>query len=67
MISDHDPFAQSLWGAPYGWNGSYVDNTAVFHVMNAVFANTPSPPTNLPQPKSAADEKASPQPKISIQ
>jgi len=35
----HDAFAQSLWGGPYGWGGNYVDNTAVFHVMNAVFAH----------------------------
>ncbi len=34
----HDAFAQSLWGEPYGWDGNYVDNTAVFHVMNAAFA-----------------------------
>jgi alkaline phosphatase len=26
--------AAELWGAPYGWNGAFVDNTAVFHVMN---------------------------------
>jgi alkaline phosphatase len=35
----HDAFAKSLWGKPYGWAGNYVDNTAVFHVMSAVFAN----------------------------
>ncbi|WBQ14242.1 alkaline phosphatase [Hyphomonadaceae bacterium BL14] len=35
----HDAFAQELWGEPYGWDGNYVDNTAVFHVMNAVLAN----------------------------
>ena len=35
----HDPFAQELWGEAYGWDGSYVDNTHVFHVMNAVLAN----------------------------
>ena len=35
----HDAFAQELWGEPYGWDGDYVDNTAVFHVMNAVLAN----------------------------
>jgi alkaline phosphatase len=32
----HDAFAEKLWGAPYGWKGNYVDNTAVFHVMKAV-------------------------------
>ena len=26
--------AKVLWGDPYGWDGDYVDNTAVFHVMN---------------------------------
>ena len=26
--------AASLWGEPYGWGGSFVDNTAVFHVMD---------------------------------
>jgi alkaline phosphatase len=35
----HDTFARTLWCEPYGWAGNYVDNTAVFHVMNAVFAN----------------------------
>ncbi|WP_199200433.1 alkaline phosphatase [Alkalicaulis satelles] len=35
----HDDFAATLWGEPYGWDGNYVDNTAVFHVMNAVFAS----------------------------
>ena len=35
----HDAFARTLWGEPYGWAGNYVDNTAVFHVMNTVFAN----------------------------
>ena len=27
--------AEKLWGEPYGWNGDFVDNTAVFHVMDA--------------------------------
>ncbi|MEM0986240.1 MAG: alkaline phosphatase [Pseudomonadota bacterium] len=27
--------AGALWGEPYGWTGDYVDNTAVFHVMEA--------------------------------
>ncbi|MEM8553071.1 MAG: alkaline phosphatase [Pseudomonadota bacterium] len=26
--------AKRLWGEQYGWDGSYVDNTAVFHVMD---------------------------------
>jgi len=32
----HDPVAHRLWAEPYGWDGHYVDNTAVFHVMDAV-------------------------------
>ena len=27
--------ARDLWGEAYGWTGQYVDNTAVFEVMNA--------------------------------
>lgn len=30
--------AAKLWGQPYGWKGAFVDNTAVFQVMNRVFA-----------------------------
>ncbi len=30
-----DRRAAGLWGAPYGWNGDYVDNTVVFEVMEA--------------------------------
>ena len=30
--------AAELWGELYGWNGHFIDNTAVFHVMNEVFA-----------------------------
>ncbi|MEM9248010.1 MAG: alkaline phosphatase [Pseudomonadota bacterium] len=30
--------AAKLWGAQYDWSGDYVDNTAVFHVMNEAFA-----------------------------
>ncbi|MEM8569858.1 MAG: alkaline phosphatase [Pseudomonadota bacterium] len=30
--------AQKLWGEQYGWDGSYVDNTSVFHVMNEALA-----------------------------
>ncbi len=33
-----DQMAARLWGEPYGWNGAFVDNTAVFHVMNDAFA-----------------------------
>ncbi len=30
--------AAELWGEPYGWNGAYIDNAALFHIMNEVFA-----------------------------
>ncbi|KZN68249.1 hypothetical protein N473_07435 [Pseudoalteromonas luteoviolacea CPMOR-1] len=30
-----DPKAAELWGEHYKWNGSYVDNTSVFQVMEA--------------------------------
>lgn len=30
--------AAELWGRQYDWDGDYVDNTAVFHVMNQAFA-----------------------------
>ncbi|NGP53126.1 alkaline phosphatase [Thioalkalivibrio sp. XN8] len=30
--------AAALWGEPYGWDGGYVDNTAVFHVMREALA-----------------------------
>jgi alkaline phosphatase len=33
-----DMKAADLWGEQYDWDGDYVDNTAVFHVMNDVFA-----------------------------
>ena len=33
-----DLTAAELWGKPYGWDGSFIDNTAVFHVMKEVFA-----------------------------
>ncbi len=33
-----DLTAAELWGEPYGWDGAFVDNTAVFHVMNEVLA-----------------------------
>ena len=34
--------AADLWGAPYDWNGAFVDNTAVFHVMNAALSAEPA-------------------------
>ena len=30
--------AAELWGDTYGWDGHFIDNTTVFHVMNEVFA-----------------------------
>ena len=38
QFASTDQGAARLWGQPYGWDGSIVDNTAVFHVMNRVFA-----------------------------
>jgi alkaline phosphatase len=38
QFASTDQGATRLWGQPYGWNGAIVDNTAVFHVMNRVFA-----------------------------
>lgn len=31
--------AARLWGEQYGWDGAYVDNTAVFHVMNEALSS----------------------------
>lgn len=31
--------AAQLWGANYGWNGNYVDNTTVFEVMKEAILN----------------------------
>ena len=36
--------ASALWGEPYGWDGQFVDNTAVFHVMHAAITG------DLPEP-----------------
>ncbi|MEO0549186.1 MAG: alkaline phosphatase [Pseudomonadota bacterium] len=33
-----DLAAAELWGEPYGWTGNFVENTAVFHVMNAALS-----------------------------
>lgn len=47
-VTRHDGFAAGLWGrgAPYAWNGDYVENTAVFHVMQAALGV----PAALPSP-----------------
>ena len=34
-----DVKAGEIWGDVYGWSGEFVDNTAVFHVMNDAFSN----------------------------
>lgn len=39
-LSLRDERARALWGEAYGWDGGYVDNTAVFSVMNAIVAGT---------------------------
>lgn len=41
-----DRGAARLWGEPYDWNGDYIDNTAVFHIMNQVFAADQSSRSN---------------------
>lgn len=33
-----DVKAGEIWGDVYGWSGEFVDNTAVFHVMNEAFS-----------------------------
>ncbi|MEM7779547.1 MAG: alkaline phosphatase [Pseudomonadota bacterium] len=33
QFTRRDVRAAQLWGAPYGWNGDFVDNTSVFAVM----------------------------------
>lgn len=45
-----DLTAADLWGEHYGWNGDFVDNTAVFYVMNEVFS------TNTRQEMATASE-----------
>ncbi|MEM9430297.1 MAG: alkaline phosphatase [Pseudomonadota bacterium] len=34
QFTETDLKAASLWGEQYGWDGTFVDNTSVFHVMN---------------------------------
>ncbi len=36
QFANTDLTAAQLWGEPYGWDGSFIDNTAVFHVMDEV-------------------------------
>jgi alkaline phosphatase len=38
QFTQTDLRAADLWGAQYDWDGDYVDNTAVFHVMNEAMA-----------------------------
>lgn len=37
-LSLRDEGARALWGEAYGWDGGYVDNVAVFSVMQAVIS-----------------------------
>ncbi|MEM6939804.1 MAG: alkaline phosphatase [Pseudomonadota bacterium] len=37
QFSRTDLTAAELWGTAYGWDGDYIDNTAVFTVMNEAF------------------------------
>ncbi|MEM6634508.1 MAG: alkaline phosphatase [Pseudomonadota bacterium] len=37
QFTQTDLGAAKLWGTQYDWGGDYVDNTAVFHVMNEAF------------------------------
>ncbi|MEM6856949.1 MAG: alkaline phosphatase [Pseudomonadota bacterium] len=36
QFSRTDQRARALWGQPYGWDGSFVENTTVFTVMETV-------------------------------
>ena len=36
QFSRTDQRAAKIWGEQYGWNGQFVDNTAVFTVMETV-------------------------------
>jgi len=42
QFSRTDVRAAGLWGEPYGWNGDYVDNTAVFFVMEQALRREPA-------------------------
>ena len=33
-----DQKAAELWGAQYGWDGAFIDNTSVFHLMHTALA-----------------------------
>ncbi|MEM9581670.1 MAG: alkaline phosphatase [Pseudomonadota bacterium] len=39
QFTQTDMRAAELWGDQYGWDGHYVDNTAVFHVMHEALTN----------------------------
>ncbi|MEM6277372.1 MAG: alkaline phosphatase [Pseudomonadota bacterium] len=34
QFTEIDLKAAELWGEQYGWDGAFIDNTSVFHVMN---------------------------------
>ncbi|MEM1286710.1 MAG: alkaline phosphatase [Pseudomonadota bacterium] len=38
QFTQTDLGAAKLWGSQYDWTGDYIDNTAVFHVMNEAMA-----------------------------
>lgn len=44
-----DSMAAELWGKPYGWDGRYVDNADIFHVMRAAMEGRPSSSVSRPQ------------------
>jgi alkaline phosphatase len=52
QYSRTDQGAARLWGQPYGWDGSIVDNTTVFQVMNRVLAARSRNPAAAAEPAS---------------
>ncbi|MEM1130183.1 MAG: alkaline phosphatase [Pseudomonadota bacterium] len=42
QFTETDLKAAELWGAQYGWDGTFVDNTALFHIMNEAIAPGPT-------------------------
>ncbi|MCG5515579.1 MULTISPECIES: alkaline phosphatase [unclassified Ectothiorhodospira] len=58
-LTRHDAFAGRLWGrgAPYDWDGDYVENTHVFDVMQAALRLPAVLPSPLSSAKSHKNEK----------
>ncbi len=50
-----DSTAARLWGEPYDWDGRYIDNVDVFHVMRAVLDEMPSGMTERPRSARSSD------------